>query len=108
MAKIKVPSIEINIETLENYNLNPFSAKNQVLIFVKILCLPFFGLHLLAGILTVSDDRSILDFADGCLLTILLLPIFLFSYAFGIVIIPIQIVTFPFAYLYLICSKEKW
>lgn len=108
MARIKVPSIGVNFETLENYDINPFSARNSALILVKLLCLPFFGLHLLASFFTIGDDSPLLNLIDGCLLTILLSPLILISYAFGIIIVPIQIVTFPFAYLYLMCSEEKY
>ena len=114
MSHIRLKSIAVKSDALEQYDMSPFTAKSSISIPIKLLIGIFVLLHFFVGLFYLNDeDDRFQDWAyergkgSQGFYWLIKIPLIILGYGFGLILIPIQIITVPFVFIYLALSKEK-
>lgn len=115
---LKLAIYNMNVDYID---MNPFTAKNIVLVPIKIIFSPFVLVHYVLVLLSmILSGKVIFDFARELNIKIIFINIilkvilytiatilFMFWYSFGIGIVFLSYIIFPFFFLYVKLSKDK-
>ena len=114
MSHIRLKSVAVKSDVLEQYDMSPFVAKSPIFIPIKLLIGIFVLLHFFVGLFYLNDeDDRFQDWADErgkgaqAFYWLIKIPLIILGYGFGLILISIQIITVPFVFAYLALSKKK-